>query len=116
MPAEATTSQIQISGPAHLIPLTKEERTSMTFRQLFDARLTVLKNGMKSPVRLEEIETFFGISATTLRAYCNGRSVPRDSLTELIEFSRRLGITCEELHCCWINTQNSIHGIDIPVS
>lgn len=111
-----TTAQIQISGPERLIPLTPGERTSMTFRQLFDARLKVLKNGIESPVRLEEIESYFGLSATTLRAYCNGRSVPRDSLTELIEFSRRLGITCEELHCCWINTQNAIHGIDIPVS
>lgn len=86
----------------------------MTFRQLFKERLVVTKNGVVSETRLEDIDAYLGISATTLRAYANGRSVPRDSLTELIEFSRRLGLTCEELHCVWIATQNAIHGTDIP--
>jgi len=110
MQAELTTSDIQITGPGALKPLTPEERVSMTFRELFQDRIRVTKNGVQMPVRLEGIDSYLGISATTLRAYCNGRSVPRDSLTELIEFSRRLGLTCEELHEVWINTQHSIHG------
>jgi hypothetical protein len=110
MALELTQSNIQITGPSALVPLTPEELKTLTFRGLFQARLVVTKNGVKMPIRLEEIDSYLGISATTLRAYCNGRSVPRDSLTEMINFSHRLGITCEELHRVWLNTQNSIHG------
>lgn len=112
MSLELTQSDVQITGPATRVPLTAEELASMTFRDLFRARIRVTKNGVSMPIRLEEIDSYLGISATTLRAYCNGRSVPRDSLTELVGFSKRLGITCEELHQVWINTQNAIHGAD----
>ena len=110
MALELTQSDIQIKGPSELIPMTPAELRTMTFRDLFNARILVSKNGVPMPMRLEEIDAYLGISATTLRAYCNGRSVPRDSLTEMIGFARRLGLTCEELHQVWINTQNRIHG------
>ena len=101
---------IVVCGPAGLLPLNGEELCSITIRELFEKRLKLSQGGAPIKLRLEFLETFFGLSATTLRAYCNGRSVPRDSVVELVQFSERLGITCRELVQVWLNTQDAIHG------
>jgi transcriptional regulator with XRE-family HTH domain len=106
----SNTTRISVAGPTALVPLTEDERQSLTVRALITARLRVSQDGLPVPVRLESVADYLGFSATTIRAWCNGRSVPRAPLADLVMLSRRLGVTCEELMRTWVNTQDEVHG------
>jgi len=97
---------VRVEGPPSLIPLTEEERKTLTLRGLREARLKLYENGeFKGPARSTDLHRYLGLGDTTCRGYESGRTTPRMTLPEMVRIARRYGVTVEELLVCWENTQ-----------
>ena len=97
---------VRVEGPPSLVPLTPEERKTMTLRGLREARLKVYENDVcKGPARLTDMPRFLRMGDTTIRGYESGRTVPRMSLPKMVWFAEKFGVTVEELALCWENGQ-----------
>lgn len=100
--------EMRVEGPADLIPLTAEERDSLTLRGLREVRLKAYENGeLKGPAKLIDLPRFLRLGDTTVRGYESGRTTPRMTLPEMVMVARKFGVTVEELNCCYENTQKA---------
>ncbi|MDA9868108.1 hypothetical protein N9C85_01600 [Synechococcus sp. AH-224-I15] len=99
--------EVRVEGPPELVPLTAEERESLTLRGLREARLKAYENGeLKGSAKLIDLPRFLKLGDTTVRGYESGRTVPRMTLPKLVAMAGKYGVTVEELNICWENTQN----------
>lgn len=98
--------EVRVEGPQELVPLTAEERETLTLKGLRETRLRAYENGeLKGPAKLIDLPRFLRLGDTTVRGYESGRTTPRSTLPEMVLLARKYGVTVEEFLCCWENTQ-----------